>query len=395
MEPAATGRPAPALTALVGVFLRLGCTSFGGPVAHLAYLREEFVVRRRWLGEGEYADLVALCQFLPGPASSQVVFGIGLRKRGWPGAIAASAGFLAPSAALMLLFAGLFDRLGSPGAAGWVSGLKLAAVAVVAQAVWAMARKLAPDLPRAAIALATAAVLGLVASPFAQMAVIAVGALAGRRWLAGGIRAEAPSHSGSPPGSLAWLALFGALLLLSFAGPSAGEWAGRLAAFYRAGAMVFGGGHVVLPLLESEIVGPGWVPRDAFLAGYGAAQALPGPLFSFAAFLGAAMDSPAPQALGTATLLALMLPGWLLVAGVWPRWERLRARPGAQGALAGANAAVVGVLLAALLGPVAQAGLRSAIDPLLAIGGAVLLGRFRTPSWAVVVAFALIGQFRT
>ncbi|MBU4321943.1 MAG: chromate efflux transporter, partial [Gammaproteobacteria bacterium] len=338
------------------IFLRLGLTSFGGPVAHLGYFRSEFVERRRWLSEAAYADLVALCQFLPGPASSQVGLALGLARAGYAGAFAAWAGFTLPSAiALIALALGLTqagDALQSGAGAGLLHGLKVVAVAVVAQAVWGMARSLCPDASRRALMLATAALLQAWPGTGTQLLAIAFAGVLCLLFM--GPAADAPHEPMSVPVSrtagAAWLALFFALLmslpLLLQALPS--QALALVDAFYRAGALVFGGGHVVLPLLQASVVPPGWVSSDAFLAGYGAAQAVPGPLFTFAAFLGAAMQTaPTGWAGGALALAAVFAPAFLLIVGALPFWESLRAQPRVRAALMGINAAVVGLLLAA------------------------------------------------
>ena len=385
------------------IFLRLGLTSFGGPVAHLGYFRDEFVQRRQWLTERSYADLVALCQFLPGPASSQVGMALGLMRAGMPGALAAWLGFTLPSALVLALLG-----LGLAGGyavlpAGAIHGLKVVAVAVVAQAVWGMARSLCVGRAKVTLmALACCAVL-LVPGVWGQVGVMLAAGGAGW-WLFGRGRAATPETPNDAPDALllplrrrtgaALLVVFAALLVLL---PLAVRlWPGSLLAmvdaFYRVGALVFGGGHVVLPLLQSAVVEPGWVSADAFLAGYGAAQAVPGPLFTFAAFLGAAM---APGWAGTGfallAILGIFLPAFLLVAGALPWWASLRQRAWARGVLAGVNAAVVGLLLAALYQPVATSALRSAADVALALVALAALLRWRVPPWAVVVATALTG----
>ena len=385
------------------IFLRLGLTSFGGPVAHLGYFRDEFVQRRQWLTERSYADLVALCQFLPGPASSQVGMALGLMRAGMPGALAAWLGFTLPSALVLALLG-----LGLAGGyavlpAGAIHGLKVVAVAVVAQAVWGMARSLCVGRAKVTLmALACCAVL-LVPGVWGQVGVMLAAGGAGW-WLFGRGRAATPETPNDAPDALllplrrrtgaALLVVFAALLVLL---PLAVRlWPGSLLAmvdaFYRVGALVFGGGHVVLPLLQSAVVEPGWVSADAFLAGYGAAQAVPGPLFTFAAFLGAAM-APGWAGAGLALLgiLGIFLPAFLLVAGALPWWAPLRQRAGARGVLAGVNAAVVGLLLAALYQPVATSALHSAADVALALVALAALLRWRVPPWAVVVATALTG----
>ncbi len=380
-------------------FLRLGCISFGGPVAHLGYLREEFVARRKWLGEDAYADLVALCQFLPGPASSQTVFGLGMRRGGLAGAFLASVCFTLPSAVLMIAFAYGVAVMGDLGKAGWLHGLKLAAVAVVAQAVWGMGRKLCPDLPRLAIGLAAAAAVIALPVAAAQVGVIAAGAIAG--WLlyrrtvpAGGVDGSGLArHHLWAAGALTVCAVL--LVVLPMAAAATG-WRplAILDGFYRAGSLVFGGGHVVLPLLRAEVVPTGWVGDDAFLAGYGAAQAVPGPLFTFAAYLGA-MIHGGPQAWlgGLGGLLAIFLPAWLLIGGALPFWQLLKGRAWSQAALRGANAAVVGVLLAALYNPVAKEGITGIADIVAAVVGFALLERWKVPAWLVVLLAAGAGQW--
>jgi len=390
--------------------LRLGCTSFGGPVAHLAYFREEFVVKRRWLDEAHYADLVALCQFLPGPASSQTIFGLGYLQRGLAGGLAASLGFTLPSALLMIGFAYGVTMLADPGSAGWLQGLKAAAVAVVAQAVWAMSRALCPDWPRRALALGAAALVLWLPFAWSQLAVIAAGAMIG--WLVmnrspgGGTISPAGSgprtpHPAGPVGpppfsGMFCLILFFALLLALpwLAHATANPWLEIFDRFYRAGAMVFGGGHVILPLLEREVVAPGWLSHDQFLAGYGAAQAVPGPLFTLSAYLGAVMaHGPGGVLGGVWAVLAIFLPALLLVAGVLPFWQRLRHQPGAQAALRGANATVVGVLLAAFYDPVCKAGLTGGWSVALAVVGLVALLSGKIPTWALVAASAAFGAW--
>ncbi|MFN9744438.1 MAG: chromate efflux transporter [Betaproteobacteria bacterium] len=382
--------------AVFAAFLRLGLTSFGGPAAHLGYFRTEFVERRHWLEDRQYAELVALCQFLPGPASSQVGLALGLQRAGAAGALAAWAGFTLPSALLLIALAlGLAAGAG-PGAAGLVHGLKLVAVAVVAQAVWGMARSLCPDLPRAAIALAAGALSLSLPAALGPVAAIVLGAVAGR--LALQVAAVAPGPALAPrlsrrTGAVLLLAAGALLVLLPLAAAAAGSpWLQAVSAFYQAGALVFGGGHVVLPLLQAGVVQPGWVSEEVFLAGYGAAQAVPGPLFSVAAFLGAAMPAPlGGWAGGMALLVALFAPGLLLVAGALPFWDTLRTRQPVRRALAGANAAVVGLLGAALLDPVIPGAVRSLTDAGLALAGFAALVALRWPPLAVVVLLAGAG----
>ncbi len=382
-----------------GAFLRLGLTSFGGPVAHLGYFRREFVERRRWLDDRAYADMVALCQFLPGPASSQVVFSLGMRRAGLPGALLASACFMFPSAAAMVGFAYGVKFLSGFGGAGWIHGLKLAAVAVVAVAVWGMGGKLCPDWPRRILGLAAAAAVILVPGAPSQVGVIAACALVGwlsRRGAPGGARSDATALGRAHAWAAASLLLYGTLLALLpvMAGVTGSRPVAVFDGFYRAGALVFGGGHVVLPLLRSEVVPRGWISDNAFLAGYGAAQAVPGPLFTFAAYLGTMIRvGTQPWAGGLLALFAIFLPGWLLVGGAYPFWHLLRSRNWAHGALRGANAAVVGLLLAALYRPVCTEGIRDARDVAAAAAAVVLIGKLRVPQWAVVVLMAAAGQW--
>lgn len=377
------------------VFLRWGCLAFGGPVAHLGYFQKEFVQRRGWLSDADYADLVALCQFLPGPASSQVGFAIGLKRAGVAGAFAAWVGFTLPSAGLMVGFAYGLSALGAVEEAGWVVGLKLAAVAVVADAIWSMASKLCPDRERALLALGGAALLLVTASALWQVAVIILGGAAG--WLLfRGRTAPQPDRSWASAGRSGWPYL-AAFFLLLLGLPVAYQIAGGdsvavVEGFYRAGSLVFGGGHVVLPLLESFTVGPGWMDRDAFLAGYGAAQALPGPLFAFSSFLGASLSvGPGGVAGGLIALLAVYVPSWLLVLGAIPYWDRIRRLKAAQAALMGTNAAVVGLLLAAFYDPIWSAGITSPARLAFAL---VAFGSLRyggLPPWALVLACAAAG----
>lgn len=386
-------------------FLILGVTSFGGPVAHIGYFREAFVVRRRWLSERAYADLVALCQFLPGPASSQIGVAIGLARAGMKGAFAAWAAFTLPSALLMVLFAYGTGWIGAAAGTGWLRGVKVVAVAVVAQAVLTMARSLCPDRTRAAFAIVAAALTLLLPGWGAQIGVIAGGGVLGLLLLRGGKGAGADETEADGgfqlAGSLrprqaaaALIAFFGLLALLPALAAAAGgsQTLSVLAGFYRAGALVFGGGHVVLPLLDAVVVAPGWLSSDVFLAGYGAAQAVPGPLFSFAAYLGTLL---APGAAGLASaalcLSALYLPAFLVLFGTLPFWQRLRQRRQAQAALSGINAAVVGLLLAALYDPVWVAGVHNRADAALVFVCLLLLEGWRLPSWAVVGVGALAG----
>ena len=376
------------------IFLRLGLTSFGGPVAHLGYFRDEFVTRRRWFGERSYADLVALCQFLPGPASSQVGMAIGLARHGYRGAFAAWAGFTLPSALAMILFALGLAAHGELLPAGALHGLKIVAVAVVAQAVWGMGRSLCPDGSRVTLmALAAGAVLALPGAS-AQIGVIAAGGLIGLLLLrVEPITAHDPLPvAQSRRAGVLWLAIFFALLtglpILARLLPVLAV----VDAFFRAGALVFGGGHVVLPLLQAAVVPPGWVDGQTFLAGYGAAQAVPGPLFTFAAFLGASMQAgPSGWLGGLLCLTAIFAPSFLLVAGALPFWEALRRNARTRAALAGINAAVVGVLLAALYDPVWVQAVGAPRDFALALLAFVALVFWRLPPWLVVLGCAAGG----
>ncbi len=380
------------------VFLKLGLTSFGGPVAHLGYFRDELVARRKWIDEAAYGDLIALCQFLPGPASSQVGFSLGVsRGQGLLGGLAAWFAFTMPSALMLLAFAFGATALSGPVGEGVLHGLKLVAVAVVAQAVWGMTRTLTPDRARAGIALATVAVVTAAAGSFGQVATIALGALAGLR-LCGGESTQTQRELRFPVsqrGGVWALALFVGLL---FVPPLIAEDPGLALfnAFYRSGALVFGGGHVVLPLLQSAVVAPGWVTNEAFLAGYGVAQAAPGPLFTFAAYLGA-VAGPSPHGVlgATIALVAIFLPGLLLVYGMLPFWDALRSRPAAQAAMRGANAAVVGILGAALYDPVWTSAVLTPRDFALALGGFLALTVWKAPPWVVVAVLAgLCAAFR-
>jgi len=397
-QPAAakeSGRRSPVEVLLA--FLKLGLTSFGGPVAHIGYFREEFVVRRRWLDEHAYADLVGLCQFLPGPASSQVGFSIGLMRAGYLGGLAAWTGFTLPSAIALVLFAYGATLLSGPVGVGLIHGLKLVAVAIVAQAVWGMARVLCPDRERASIAVAAALIILLFStSPVAQIAAIALGGVAGL-WLC---RAELPPATGHiavpvsrTTGFLA-LAVFFILLAGLPVLRGLGLWPGAalFEAFYRSGALVFGGGHVVLPLLREAFVTPGWISDDAFLAGYGAAQAIPGPLFSFAAYLGAVVR-PSPHGLFGAVLglIGIFLPGLLILMGTLPFWDALRKRASARAVMRGVNAAVVGLLGAALYNPVWTSSVKLPGDFAIALVGFVILTVWRAPPIIVVLIGALGG----
>jgi chromate transporter len=390
-------RPAGSIAEVFAAFLKLGLTSFGGPIAHLGYFRTEFVERRKWLSESSYADVVALCQFLPGPASSQVGFTLGiLRGNGLLGGLAAWSAFTMPSAIILFAFAMGATALTGPVAEGILHGLKLVAVAVVAQAIWGMANSLTPDRERAAIALAAVAIVVFVGGSFGQISAIALGAVAGLV-LCRGTGPVPAGHLGfsvSHRHGAAALVIFAALFVITplMAAQTGSQALALFDAFYRSGALVFGGGHVVLPLLQAEVVTPGWVSNADFLAGYGMAQAVPGPLFTFAAYLGAVMG-PAPNGLAGATiaLVALSLPGLLLVYGMLPFWDALRLRPAAQAAMRGTNAAVVGILGAALYNPVWTSAVLSPRDFTIALAGFLLLTVWKFAPWIVVVLLAASG----
>lgn len=382
--------------AVFRVFLRLGLTSFGGPIAHLGYFRDEFVARRGWLSESEYAELIALCQFLPGPASSQVGMAIGLSRAGIGGAVAAWCGFTLPSAILMILFALGLTQWGAALPADALHGLKLVAVAVVVQAVWSMARLFCTDSTRVLLAAAATVLVLWWPQAWMQVGVIGLGAVAGLTLRRAAKPAEGSglAVSLSSRTGLAMLACFLALLLLL---PLAARYSSSsdlrvFDAFYRSGALVFGGGHVVLPLLQAEVVTPGWVDADRFLSGYGAAQAMPGPLFTFAAFLGAAMSAgPGGWIGGLLCLIAIFLPSFLLVLGVLPFWSRLRGQRGVQEALAGVNAAVVGLLLAALYDPLWTTAVRDWRDAAWVVAGVAALMWAKLPPWLVVLVLGAGG----
>lgn len=386
-------QPQASVSEVFRVFLKLGLTSFGGPIAHLGYFRDELVTRRKWLSESAYADLVALYQFLPGPASSQVGFALGLTRAGWGGAFAAFLAFTLPSALILLALAMTATRLDGPLALGVLHGLKIVAVAIVAQAVWGMAKNLCPDKERATIAVAAVLLLASAPGAIGMMAAILLGAIAGLALGKGQVTTGA--HLPIPvsrKAGLAALALFAALLIgLPFLAGLAQGWA-LADSFYRAGSLVLGGGHVVLPLLQAETVTPGWVSDDAFLAGYGAAQAVPGPLFTFAAWLGAVMG-PTPNGVAGAAiaLVALFLPGFLILIGALPFWDQLRRTTWAQSAMQGANAAVVGILGAALYSPVFTSAIGGMPDFALALICFVALMAWKAPPWVVVLMAAVGG----
>jgi len=378
------------------VFLTLGFTSFGGPIAHLGYFREEFVARRKWIDERVYADLVALCQFTPGPASSKVGIGIGLSRAGLPGALAAWIGFTTPSALALILFAFGVDAFAQESNAGWLHGLKVVAVAVVAQAVWGMARNLTPDAQRFSIAVGASIIAMLFPTSWGQVGAILAGAVVGMVWLGAKVddgHADMRISLGKTAGTVS-LVLFFALLvglpLLAAVYPS--HELALFDGFYRSGSLVFGGGHVVLPLLQSEVVPTGWVSNDAFLAGYGAAQAVPGPLFTFAAYLGAIMGPEPNGWLGAALCtVAIFLPAFLLTIGVLPFWDDLRRFRTVRSALVGVNAAVVGLLLAALYHPVWTSAIKGTPDFALGLAAFALLVFWKTPPWLVVILSAFAG----
>jgi chromate transporter len=380
---------------VLGVATRLGLTSFGGPIAHLGYFHAEYVTRRRWLNEQTYADLVALCQFLPGPASSQVGIAVGMMRAGLLGGVAAWLGFTLPSALALVAFAYGLQAMGTTDA-GWLHGLKVVAVAVVAQAVWGMARTLAADRERASLAFLAA--IAMLAYPTAggQVLIIVLAGLIGWWWLPEtgaprdpGIRVSI-GHRGA---AVAWVLFFGLLIGL----PIGQQWVHSqtlavVDSFFRVGSLVFGGGHVVLPLLQAEVVPPGWVTNEQFVAGYGAAQAVPGPLFTFAAYLGAVMQPLGGGMAGAALALsAVFAPSFLLVVGALPLWDSLRPRPGFQAALRGINAAVVGLLLAALYHPVWTSAIHAPTDVALGLVDFGLLVFWKWPPWLVVVLSAVGG----
>ncbi|MDQ2682403.1 MAG: chromate efflux transporter [Chloroflexota bacterium] len=399
MEPPPTIPPGRApLLDIARVSFKLGCTSFGGPIAHLAFFREEYVRARHWVDEATYADLVALCQFLPGPASSQVGIGIGTLRAGPLGGLVSWIGFTAPSAILMTAFALLLDRADIAGS-GAVEGLKIAAVAIVAHAVWGMARQFCTDALRITLALLATVACLLLPHPALQVLAILIAGVLGWRLLSVPVP---PPAAGAPlpapvsrRAGLACLALFLILLgMLPLLAAATREGMLDVAdTFYRAGSLVFGGGHAVLPLLERDTVGGDWLSADRFLAGYGAVQAMPGPLFTFSAFLGAdRTDGPNGVPGALLATIAIFLPSFLLVFATLPWWHALRTNLRFRSALAGVNAAVVGILLAALITPVTTSAIGSVWDALLALGAMAALFLFRRPGWQVVFGTALIAQ---
>ncbi len=383
------------LLEVLSVSTRLGLTCFGGPIAHLGYFYEEYVKRRKWLDEQSYSDLVALCQFLPGPASSKIGIAIGIIRAGLPGGFLAWLGFTLPSALALIAFAYGVSTIGGDASAGWLHGLKVVAVAVVALAVWGMARVLCPDRERASVAIVTTVVASSWPTVWGQILPIIVAGLIGWRFFPPPEKPPSTLHIRAPVshtvGIASWVLFFGLLMGLPFLRQI--EPSQSLAvfdSFFRVGSLVFGGGHVVLPLLQAEVVDPGWVTNEAFVAGYGAAQAVPGPLFTFAAYLGFVME-PAPSGWigATLALVAIFLPAFLMTIGSLPFWDLVRTRRPYQAALRGINAAVVGLLLAALYHPVWTAAIHTPADfglGLLAFG---VLAFWKWPPWLVVVLTAL------
>ncbi|RXT07162.1 chromate transporter [Ammoniphilus sp. CFH 90114] len=379
------------LLEVLGVSTKLGFTSFGGPIAHLGYFHEEYIRRRKWMDERSYADLVALCQFLPGPASSQVGIGIGVMRAGLLGGIFAWIGFTLPSVIALILFAFLLQGF-DIGNAGWIHGLKLVAVAIVAHAVLGMGQKLTPDRNRATMAILAATITLLWQSAVTQVLIIIVAGIIGLILYKDSKIPELPEIRVPIRRSVAVLSLvlffvllFGLPLVRSVASY---EWLAVFDSFYRAGSLVFGGGHVVLPLLEREVVPTGWLNKEEFLAGYGATQAVPGPLFTFAAYLGAIMGGWFGAMIAT---IAIFLPAFLLVVGTLPFWDTLRRKPNIQGALVGVNAAVVGILLAALYDPIWTSTILAPVDFALASILFIMLTFWKTPPWVVVIAGAFGG----
>ncbi|MHA6687127.1 chromate efflux transporter [Mesorhizobium sp. A556] len=400
MEPKLCKNPSPKGSALevFRVFLGLGLTSFGGPVAHLGYFRDAFVVRRKWIDEATYADLVALCQFLPGAASSQVGMAIGLQRAGYAGLLAAWGAFTLPSVLLLVAFGYGFSAFAPESSTGWIQGLKAAAVAVVANAVLGMARNLAPDRERAAVAVGGMIVAMLMPSAIGQVLVIALGAAAGLLWLrpvvSGRMEHDTIAIVISKRQGALYLACFATLLFIlpTLASVTQNPMLDMIDSFYRSGSLVFGGGHIMLPLLQAEVVETGHVGREAFLAGYGAAQAIPGPLFSFSAYLGTVYQAPPSGLVGASVaLLSIFLPSALLVMGALPFWEKLRTAHLARCALLGINAAVVGLLSAALYDPVFTQGITSPIAMAIAAGAFVALSAWTTPAWIVVLVAGVSG----
>ncbi|WP_236587579.1 chromate transporter [Tumebacillus amylolyticus] len=380
----------PALFEVLRVSFKLGLTSFGGPVAHLGYFRAEYVEKRKWLDERAFADLVALCQVLPGPASSQVGIAIGMMRAGWLGGVASWIGFTMPSAILLAVFAWLLQGMDA-GEPSWLHGLLVAAVAIVAQAVWGMAKSLTPDRPRATLAVCAAIVTLLWPSALVQILLILAAGLIGWTWLAKPSVVnvqEAPLHLSKRGAVLCLLLLAACLLGLPWVRPTSPLLA-EFDSFFRVGSLVFGGGHVVLPMLQAEVVPTGWITETQFLAGYGAAQAVPGPLFTFASYIGAILAGWKGAVIAT---VAIFLPSFLLVGGSLPFWSTLRGMPKVQAVLNGINAAVVGILLAALYNPVWTKAIREPIDVALALLTFGLLVFWKVPAWVVVLVCGGIGS---
>jgi chromate transporter len=378
------------------VFLKLGFTAFGGPVAHIAFFREEFVIRKRWMTESDYAEIVALCQFLPGPASSQVGLAIGLSRGGYLGSLAAWLGFTMPSAILLLFLALGYSNYGDVISFGLLTGLKIVTVAVVAQAVWGMSKSICIDNTRITIMLVSAVGLLLFQSVYTPLAVIALAGILGV-WLfkptldlsESKLTFSISSFSGALWFFVFILFLFGLPIIQLFVDQPLVD---VVSAFFRSGSLVFGGGHVVLPLLEAEMVKTGWVTKDAFLAGYGATQAVPGPLFTFAAFLGGVLNGPISGVVGAlVALFSIFLPSFLLVYSVLPFWKSLRVKPRIRAALAGINASVVGILFAALYQPVFVGGVSATNDFIGVIIAFGALMYWKLPPWLVVIAGGAIG----
>jgi chromate transporter len=383
------------LIEILWVSTRLGFTCFGGPIAHLGYFHEEYVKQRKWIDEQSYADLVALCQFLPGPASSKLGIAIGIIRAGIPGGVLAWLGFTLPSALALIAFAYGVSTIGGAAGAGWLHGLKVVAVAVVALAVWGMARMLCPDRERATVAIVTAVVASAWPTAWGQILPIIVAGLIGWRLFPPPERPPSALHIRAPisqgVGIISWVLFFGLLIGLPFVRQiDSSQALAVFDSFFRVGSLVFGGGHVVLPLLQAEVVGPGWVTNESFVAGYGAAQAVPGPLFTFAAYLGWVMRPPLNGWAGASlALVAIFLPAFLMTIGSLPFWDRVRTRSRYQAALRGINAAVVGLLLGALYHPVWTAAIHTPIDFALGLLAFGLLAFWKWPPWLVVVLTAL------
>ncbi|MFC7442725.1 chromate transporter [Laceyella putida] len=391
-QPSAQTRQRNHILEVLGVATRLGLTSFGGPIAHLGYFREEYVNRRKWLDEKTYADLVALCQFLPGPASSQVGIAIGMIRAGFLGALASWIGFTLPSALALIIFAYVLQGAKIE-EMGWIHGLVVVAVAVVAQAVWGMARNLAPDRPRATIAFLATIVAVTWQTALSQVLIIVLAGLIGWLLLPKKINVKSSSIQISisrRAAVISWGLFFALLLVLPLLRQmTSAQWLAMCDSFYRTGSLVFGGGHVVLPLLQAEVVTPGWMSSSQFLAGYGAAQAVPGPLFTFAAYLGMVTHGWSGALVAT---VAIFLPSFLLIIGTLPFWDWIRTQPNFQAALSGINAAVVGILLAALYDPVWTKAIHTPADFCLALLAFGLLMIWKLPPWVVVVISAIGGS---